>query len=148
MALSPFFGYDPFVPRGYNDFSLSPFPTRDSNDFLSSSLRGFDIEERDGTYHISVDVPGVKAADVKVEVEDDNKVLHVYGGRKVTKGDRVSETRFDKRFTIGDNVDIEKMTAKLEDGVLCLEAPKKEESRPKTRTIQVSDAPRLESAAE
>ena len=141
MALSPFFRYDPFVPRGFNDLSgITPYFRDLMSDASSFSPRlGFDIREDDGKYHISVDMPGVKASDMKVEVENDNKVLHIYGGRKITKGDSVSETRFDKRFTIGDNVDVDKITANLRDGVLELEAPKLEEERPKTRTINVSE---------
>ncbi|GKY90846.1 hypothetical protein MPSEU_000057400 [Mayamaea pseudoterrestris] len=136
MALSPFFRYDPFTPRGFNDFSsITPY----FRDMMSDSRLGFDIKEDEGKYHISVDLPGVKPSDMKVEVENDNKVLHIYGGRKVTKGDSVTETRFDKRFTIGENIDIEKMSANLHDGVLELEAPKREETRPKTRTIEVSE---------
>lgn len=146
MSLSPFFRYDPFVPRGFNDFtSLTPF----FRDLVSDTtptyggLSGFDIKEEDGNYHISVDVPGVKASDMKVEIENDSKVLHIYGGRKVTKNGTTTETRFDKRFTIGDNVDVEKLTANLENGVLMLTAPKLEEERPKTRTIEVSEGPML-----
>jgi HSP20 family protein len=142
MALNPFFGYDPFVPRGYNDVSsITPFV----RDLLADTptQRGFDIREENGKYHISVDVPGVKASDLKVEVEHDSNILHISGGRKTTKGGTVSETRFDKRFTIGDNVDIEKLSANLEDGVLHLVAPKVEQQRPKTRTIQVSEGNKM-----
>ena len=141
MALSPFFGSDPFVPRGFNDFSsITPYFRDFMTDASALSPRlGFDIKEQDGKYHISVDLPGVKPSDMKVEVENENKVLHIYGGRKVTKGDTVSETRFDKRFTIGDNVDVDKMTANLHDGVLELEAPKLEQERPKTRLIEVGE---------
>ena len=36
------------------------------------------------------------------------------------------ETKFDRRFTIGKNVDIEKITANLTNGVLTVTAPKKD----------------------
>jgi HSP20 family protein len=142
MSLTPFFRYDPFVPRGFDDLrSLAPH----FRELLSDTpptfggMGGFDVKEEDGKYHISVDVPGVKASDMKVEIENDSKVLHIHGGRKVTKNGSITETRFDKRFTIGDNVDVDKLSANLEDGVLVLTAPKLEVERPKTRTIEVSE---------
>ncbi|GKY90850.1 hypothetical protein MPSEU_000057800 [Mayamaea pseudoterrestris] len=142
MSLIPFFRYDPFVPRGFDDFSTSLSPIfRDLMTDTSPSFGnlGINTKEENGMYHISVDVPGVKASDLKVELQNDNRVLRVHGGRKVTKAGTTTETRFDKSFTIGDNVDVDKISAKLENGVLELTAPKLEEERPKTRTIQVSE---------
>lgn len=100
---------------------------------------GYEIHEADGNYQIAVDVPGVKKDDITVNVEEDGRVLRVTGGRKVVREGKTSETKFEKRFTIGNNVDIEKISANLSDGVLTLTAPKKEEEKPKTRTIMITE---------
>jgi len=108
---------------------------------LLHSSPGYEIHEKDGSYQISVDLPGIKAADMKIEVENNGRMLHLLGGRKVTQGDRVMETKFDKKFTIGENVDTDKMTANLADGVLTLQAPKKQIVEPPTRTITITEGP-------
>jgi len=74
-----------------------------------------------------------------VDLENEGKVLHISGGRKIVKGDEIAETKFSKRFTIGDNVDIDKMTANLSDGVLTLTAPVKEEVKPEPKRITITE---------
>jgi len=125
--------------------------------FLRAASPGYEIEERDGTYEISVDVPdGVCPDDMTVEVEDDGSVLHVSGRRRTEndEGTVVSETRFDKSFTIGPNVDVERLTASFqeEDGVLVLSAPKlaiegegaeEQEETPSRRRIEITKAKAL-----
>ena len=91
------------------------------------------MEEVDGKYKIQVDVPGMKASDINVELEHEGSVLHISGEHSV------KEIRFDKRFTIGNNVESEKMSADLTDGVLTLTAPKKAETKPATRSITITE---------
>ena len=93
---------------------------------LRRSSPGYEIHEDDNKFQLSIDVPGVKAADMKVQVEQGGRLLHLTGGRRVQKeGGSVTETRFDERFTLAENVDATKITANLADGVLVVTAPKK-----------------------
>jgi HSP20 family molecular chaperone IbpA len=121
------------------DIMGSRFPTMDDPRMkLVRSSPGYDIQESDGKYEISVQVPeGVSASDMTVELEHDGTVLHLSGARKVEHEGMVSETRFDKRFTIGPNVDSNQMTANLSEGVLVLTAPKLEPEKPK-HTIAIT----------
>jgi HSP20 family protein len=89
-------------------------------------MRGYQVHEDDEQYSISFDVPGVTADDVTVKLEENGRVLHLSGARKVQEGDTFSEMKFAKRFTLGDNLDTEKLTANLSNGVLEVAAPKKE----------------------
>jgi HSP20 family protein len=135
FAPSPFFSRDPI-------FDLMPVLTNLERNEDMSLLRtspGYEISENEGKYQIHVDVPGVKAADMNVELENEGKVLRISGGRKVEKKGEVSETRFDKRFTIGDNIDMEKMTANLVDGVLTLTAPKKAKEEKPLKKIAITE---------
>lgn len=150
MALSrfthtnPFFGFDDFfspTPVVFRNSLFEDLVPRDDDFNLFRSSPGYQIGEVDGKYRIEVDLPGVKTGDVKVELENDGKVLHIFGGRKVTRGDSVTETRFEKRFTIGEDADIEKMTANLSDGVLTLTAPKKEKVEPAKKFIEITEGP-------
>lgn len=150
MALNPFYRNRPLF--GFDDFFTSRDPWDDSllmpvvpnldranGSIIRLSSPGYEINEVDGKFQIAVDVPGVKAKDMTVNVEQEGHVLRIAGGRKVIKEGQSSETKFEKRFTVGENVDLEKMTADLSDGVLTLTAPKKEEERPKTRTIAITE---------
>ena len=153
--------YNPLFGRGFDDFfAPSPFFVRDPvfdlmpvipnlirDDDTSTLLRsspGYEITEHEGKYQIAVDVPGVKASDMTVKLENDGRVVHISGGRKITKGDTVSETKFEKRFTIGDNIDKTKITANLADGVLVLTAPKVEKKEPVVHTIAITEGPHEE----
>lgn len=160
MALNRYnhpFGGHPFFGNGFDEFFAptpffrdpffdSPMPVipkllRAEDMALYRSSPGYEINESDGKYQIAVDVPGVKASDVKVNLENDGKVLHISGGRKVEKDDAVTETKFEKRFTIGDNVDTDKLAANLADGVLVLTAPKLEKKEKPTKQIPITVGP-------
>ena len=112
---------------------------RDVDSMIRHSSPGYEINESDGKYSIAIDVPGVKASDINAQLENDGKVLHLTGGRKVTKDGKVSETRFEKRFTIGDNIDVNQLSADLSDGVLTVTAPKKKKEEPEPMKITITE---------
>jgi HSP20 family protein len=102
FAPTPFYHRDPI-------FDLMPiFPNleRPTDSVLLRSSPGYEINETDDKYEIAVDVSGVKSEDMPVQLENDGKVLHISGGRKVVKDNTTTETKFEKRFTIGGNVDL------------------------------------------
>jgi len=124
-------------------FDLMPVVPNVDREF-SSLLRsspGYEISEKDDKYQIHVDVPGVRASDMSINLENDNRVIHISGGRKVEKDGSMTETRFEKRFTVGNNVNVEKMTANLENGVLTLTAPKIEKKEKPKFTIAITEGP-------
>jgi HSP20 family protein len=129
-----FFAHSPFL--SHNEL----MPLVNDNDFWRRPA--YDIQEDDKTYTISVDVPGVKADDIAVQLEDNDNVLHLSGGRKVKKDNEISESKFDHRFSIGDTVDSKHITANLADGILVLTAPKKEPEQPKPHLIKINEGPR------
>lgn len=87
----------------------------------------YDINQTDDHFVLSLDMPGVKAEDIKIEVQGNQ--LTVSGERK----DRVG--KFQRLFTLPDLVDTAKIEAHCENGVLTLAVPKAEKA--KSRTIQV-----------
>ncbi len=86
-----------------------------------------DISERDNAYLISVDLPGVKQADVNLRVDDDTLVI---------SGSRARETRgegqyferqygeFSRAVTLPKEIKQEAIEASFEDGVLQVVLPK------------------------
>lgn len=148
-----------FVNRGFDDFFTPSFPSFFSPvpvfDMVPSNfdrifksqlqmLPGFEIRESADKYHLQVEMPGIKASDMSVELEDNGRVLHISGSRKRETHDEngnrsFSSSRFDKRISIGDNVDAEKMTGNLQDGILMLEAPKKEKKEKSVFKIPITE---------
>lgn len=173
MALNPYNRH--LVPYPLFGLDLDPFgsifddPTQDSmwmpvipnlpraSDMnVLTTSPGYEISHTDDgkTYHISMDIPGVQAGDIKVNVEQGGKVLHITGGRKHTETSKDGKTttktvsHFEKRFTIGNTVDADKMTANLENGVLTLTAPVKPEKAPVVRTIPITTNAAIEESKE
>jgi HSP20 family protein len=95
-----------------------------TNATLRHSSPCYEVHEDDTKFQFSLDVPGVKPEDITVQVEQNGSALHLSGGRKIQRGDEVIETRFEKRFRLGRNIDASKITANLSDGVMIVTAPK------------------------
>jgi HSP20 family protein len=125
MAL---FRRDPFFDDFFTPYS---FPSSLQNRHSSaSSTPAHHVHETENAVQLSVDVPGVKSSDLKVEVEDN--VLRVTGERK-TAG---SESRFVRSFAIDrESIDPSHVKANLDCGVLTLTVPKREKATPKTIAI-------------
>lgn len=100
------------------------------------------IAETDGAYEFSVDVPGIKPEEVKVEFHDG--ALTISGERKEEKEEkgktfhRVETTfgSFQRTFALPGVVDDAKITAVAANGVLKVTLPKSQKVKPKL--IQVT----------
>jgi HSP20 family protein len=98
----------------------------------------YEVTENDKQFRLAIDVPGVKPDDMKIELEHEGGVLHITGGRKVKTDKSAEEYKFEKRFTLGRDLDTSKITAHLADGVLVLTAPKKEKVPPAKQEIAIT----------
>lgn len=87
-------------------------------------------DEAQNHYLISVDLPGTKRDDIKIEVLEG--MLTITGERK----DSGRQMNFKRSFALPQNVKSESVEAHYEDGVLKLFLPKTEEARPRKVEIQ------------
>lgn len=102
-----------------------------------------DILENEKAYEISVAVPGLSKEDFKIDLNDN--FLTISGERKFSKEKKennlhVVETQygnFSRSFSLPENVDASKISAKYADGILEINVPKDEKKTLKT-TIKVS----------
>lgn len=89
----------------------------------------YEIRSTGDKFEVAVDVPGVARDDIDISLEKDGKVLIVQGERKVSatniEGEEEEKAQFLQEFDLDDNVDAEKISAKLDMGVLVIVAPKK-----------------------
>jgi HSP20 family protein len=91
-----------------------------------------DFYEDAENYRAVMELPGVKKADLKVEVE--HSVLTVSGKRPLRPGGEGDE-KFFRSISVPDSVDSSKIQAELRDGLLLVVLPKDESQ--KVRTIEV-----------
>jgi HSP20 family protein len=134
-----------------NDFVPSTFSTLVDRLFNESLARSggsvftpkVDVIENDNAYEVQVAVPGLNKEDFKIEIDDNH--LTVSGERKFTnekkdKNFHAIETNygsFSRSFTLPENADGAKVTAKYNNGILELVIPKDEKKILK-QTIKVS----------
>ena len=92
-----------------------------------------DVVEKNGTYRVRADLPGMRKEDINVRI--DGNVVNIEAHTQDANGETDGESKllFNERyygtvsrtFTLGQEVDEAKASGKYADGVLTLELPKK-----------------------
>jgi len=119
------------------------YPLKTENGLLSYNPL-MNINEADGKYLVTMDLPGVDKKDVEVNVSDG--ILTASGERKVVNQDsenyrgRCENTHgaFSRSFGLSTDIIEDKIKAKFKNGVLTITIPKAEEVKPEVRKIVVS----------
>jgi HSP20 family protein len=101
-----------------------------------------DVLESEKAYELEADLPGVKKDDLKIELE--RNVLTIEAVRKTERSEdmqgvhieRATNARYVRRFTLGREVDADKIEAHFTDGVLRLTVPKKEQALPRRISVK------------
>ncbi len=125
------------VPSMFNDFFRPWNEWFDNGGFMGRTLSmpAVNISEAKDSYLVSLAVPGMKKDDFKVDVE--GNMLTISSEKSETKeANEEKYTRkeynyssFSRSFTIPDDVEIEKIDARYQDGELKLTLPRKEEAK-------------------
>jgi HSP20 family protein len=103
------------------------------------------VNTREGehAYHVEVDLPGVKKDDIDVDVKDN--IVTISGERKTKKEVKEEDYykvessygKFERSFTLPENVDVENIHAESEDGVLEVVIPKLEKVEKQSKKIEI-----------
>lgn len=137
--MSRFFGgSSPFLPLE-TAAQRTGFPSLDMTGAVSPAI---DINETDKTIELTAELPGLSEDDVEIELKD--RRLTVRGEKNVTHDDsgdlRIRERSygsFSRTIALPDTVDVEKISAEFDKGVLYITMPKAEPVEP-GRTIKVT----------
>ncbi|MEM7483065.1 MAG: Hsp20/alpha crystallin family protein [Acidobacteriota bacterium] len=129
-----------FFDQSFGDaFSLSRPSEEVSN---RSWIPSVDVRETDEALTLFVELPGMKREDVDITLE--NRMITLRGERKFEQdSSRESYHRieraygsFSRSFTLPSNVQTDQVNASFSDGLLTIELPKAEESKP--RKIEIA----------
>lgn len=102
-----------------------------------------DVSEDEEAIYIDADMPGMKKEEVKISMDED--VLTISAERtheeeqKKKDYHRVERSygSMSRSFSLGENVDLENVDAKYDNGVLRIVVPKKEPTEKKAKEIEV-----------
>ena len=124
-----------WLPSIFNDFL--------NNDWLverrNTTAPAVNIIENDDEYKIEVAAPGMTREDFKVHINEDNELIISMEKRSEEKEEdkkhkgtylrrEFSYTQFQQSLLLPDNVEREKISAKVEQGVMSIDIPKKKET--------------------
>ena len=103
-----------------------------------------DVSESESAFHIEAELPGMSDKDVAVTVSDG--VLTLKGEKKAEREDKKKDYYLSERsygsvqrtFELPDDVEVDKISAKFEKGVLTIDLPKSKEAKSKERKIAIA----------
>ena len=119
------------------------YPLQTENGSLSYSPL-MNINEVDGEYLVTMDLPGVEKKDVEVNVSDG--ILTISGERKIVNQDSENNRvryesahgAFSRSFELSPEIVSDKIKAKFKNGVLSITIAKAEEVKPAIKKIAIS----------
>jgi HSP20 family protein len=92
-----------------------------------------DIFEDTEHYYARFEIPGVKKEDVKVELND--RLLTVTVEKQEKSNNQEQSCSLTRSVSVPDSVAADRISAKLEDGLLTVILPKQEQRKPRTINI-------------
>jgi len=139
-----------YEPKDFLDRFIvnNPFFVRDQENFNWPHKAGdedlkVNITETPENYTMVAEMPGLKEKDIDLEVKDGTLTLKAHqkneeeSNEKTYRVREFSERHFERSFKLGGTVDQNNITAKLQNGLLRITLPKREEAKAKTVKINI-----------
>lgn len=131
-----------WLPSIFNDFFDNNWMEK-----ANATAPAINVVESDKDYKVEVAVPGMTKEDFNIHLGDENELV-ISMEKKVENEDKenkkylrreFSYTKFQQSLYLPDNVDKEKITANVANGVLTIELPKysQEEKAKNNRVIEI-----------
>jgi len=99
----------------------------------------FGITELPTHYEITMSVPGINEQDIKVQLEQDGRILCLRGERKSWDDARLTEVEFERRFALGRDVDKGGIGATVRHGILFVKGARDEARRDVAAYVPVTN---------
>ena len=114
------------------------------NPFSNTAYPKVNVYEYDDKVGVVAEIPGIDKKNLEVDVEDD--VLTIKGSKHGFDEDdsatilrrELKHSAFERKFTLGDSLDGDKVKANFKGGLHSIEIPKKEEAKPKKNFVKIS----------
>ena len=127
-------------PFGRGLFDVEPFWRRE---LIGHGMPAVDITEKDKSYEITAEVPGMDQKDIEVKLS--NGSLIIKGEKQEDKeekrkGYHLSERHygsFERVFNLPKGIDADKIDASFSKGVLCISLPKKPEAMKADKVVPI-----------
>ena len=139
LAKSPRYGYrDEWMPSILNDWFNNVWPTTEAPTF-GDFIPKVNVCETEKEYKLELAVPGMTKEHINLHMEDNDTLVIKAEKEKCDKKEEKCEkkadkgylrrefyyNRFEQRFTVPDDADVEAINASMSDGVLTVTLPKK-----------------------
>lgn len=127
------------------DEAFATWPFQNENGVITSAWTPpVDIFEDQAAVKIVAELPGVKADDVKLSIE--NSVLTIRGEKRQEAEEKTERIHryersygvFERAFALPNSVDADKIEAHYENGILTVTVPKIEKARPREIPVNAS----------
>ena len=123
----------------FNDWMDFSFPDVDRKLYRKhvDRIMKTDVREKEDAYEVMIDLPGFKKEEVKIELKNGNLTIHAaktLDKEEKKEGKYIRQERYSgnmsRSFYVGENVKVQDVQAKFENGILTLDIPKKDPKKP------------------
>lgn len=118
------------------------FPEESLSKYFSGTMPAANIRETEASFVIELAAPSLQKSDFDIKIEQALLTVSankIEGEAKQYKSQEFNFSSFKRSFRLGKNVDIERIEARYENGILSIELPKKEQAQEKTtRNINIA----------
>ena len=121
--------FDNIIDQFFSDLSIDP---RFSSMNMNSVSNYYNENEKE--YYLTMDIPGMSKDDI--EVTFDSNLLKISGQRKSDKYDAYEYGKMERTFSVPNNVETNKISANIDNGVLKVLLPKAKSSLGRKITIK------------
>ena len=131
-----------WLPSIFNDFFDNDWMVR-----TNATAPAINVIENDTDYKVEVAAPGMTKEDFNVHLGEDNELVITMEKKNETKDDgnkkylrrEFSYSKFEQAFVLPDDVEKDKISADVTDGVLTIDLPKRtpEEKAKVNRVIEI-----------
>ena len=126
-----------------NDKTLPSTATKSDESREATLMPPVDVVEDSGGITLYADLPGVSREKLQLNVEADTLTIEAESALPVPEGLQSSHTevglaRFRRVFTLSKELDTERVSAELAQGVLTLRIPKAQHAQPRRIEVQLA----------